>query len=496
MRQEIFRMERVTYMEKEVIRLDNFNIQVYRGEIMGMLSVNVHGMSAFLKLLQTNLPLYDGYVYYGEEMVNSWKEAKRLHNRISIIGAESCLVENLTVLDNVFVLRQGFGQEIIRTRLLEQQLAPFLKDIQMDIPADTRIAELSVFERVVVELLRAVVLGHRLIVLNEMGNLMSYEELDKLHEILHHYAEQGYSFLYICPHFEEIAMVCDRSVKFSNGRIFKVTRKEEMEKETMRLYSETEEYDRMIRYRMEKRRKNEPEKKEVLRFDGICAEYVKNIRFSVYEGECLIIQAQDNDIFHEMKDLVSGNIKPESGEILIDGIKTRMDGNPKMAVIQELATKSMVFPELDYMNNLCISLSQRVPSIWRRRHIRNSIRQEYGPILGEVVFFSQVSQLSEKQKYQMIYTRILLQKPRIVFCIQPFHGADLSHRMFVWKMMEMLLNHGIAVVILSLNLSDALSLADRLLIIDRAGYEEEILKKDFSSVLGKVPWKHLYREEK
>lgn len=496
MRQEIFRMERVTYMENEVIRLDNFNMQVYRGEIMGMLSVNVHGMSAFLKLLQTNLPLYDGYVYYGGEMVNSWKEPKRPHNRISIIGAKSCLVENLTVLDNVFVLRQGFGQEIIRTGLLREQLAPFLEDIGMDIPVDTCIADLPVFERVVVELLRAVVLGYRLIVLNEMGTLMSYEELDKLHEIMQHYSSQGFSFLYICPHFEEITRVCDRSVTFSNGRICKVIRKEEMAQETIRLYSETGEYDRIIRYRMEKRRENETGKKEVLRLEKVCGKYMKDITFSSYEGECLVIQIQDNDVFHEMVNMVSGDTKQVSGNVLMDDMKVRFAGNQKVAVIQELATKSMVFPELDYMNNLCICLSQRVPSIWRKRHIRNSIRREYEPILGEGVFSMSVEELSEKQKYQMVYTRILLQKPHVVFCIQPFHGADLFHRMFVWKMLEMLLNHGICVIILSLNLSDALSLADRLLIIGRDGQEEEVLKKDFASVRERVPWKHLYREEK
>ena len=58
MRREIFRMERVTYKEAEVTRLEDFNLQIYEGEIMGMVPFNGYGMSDFLELLQTNIPIF------------------------------------------------------------------------------------------------------------------------------------------------------------------------------------------------------------------------------------------------------------------------------------------------------------------------------------------------------------------------------------------------------------------------------------------------------
>ena len=94
-------MERVTYKEAEVIRLEDFNLQIYEGEIMGMVPFNGYGMTEFLELLQTNIPIYDGYIYYNGELVNSWKESSGTHNRISIIQAKSSLVESMTVADNV-----------------------------------------------------------------------------------------------------------------------------------------------------------------------------------------------------------------------------------------------------------------------------------------------------------------------------------------------------------------------------------------------------------
>lgn len=492
MRQEILRMERVTYKEKEMMMLEDFNLQIFQGEIMGLLPVSAYGLSSFLRLLQTNLPLYDGYIYYGGEQVNSWRGAKRSANRVSVIGAQSCLVEGLSVSDNIFVLRQGFHQEIIRGKLLEKQLAPFFEDIGMEIPANARVEELTVFERVVVELLRAVTMGHRLIVLNEIGTVISYGELEKLHGILRHYTKKGFTFLYICLHYEEITRVCGRTAMFSNGHIRKITRKEEQEEETVRLY--TAEYDRMVRSHLESRIKNAPEKKEILRLQGIYGKAMKNLSFSVYEGECLVIQTQENSIFHELKEMLTGNLHPEEGEMLLYGRRIGFSGNGRIAVIQELPTRSMIFPGLSYMENLCMSLSNRMPSIWRKRRIRSSIRREYAMALGEEVFYEPVENLSEMQKFRLVYTRVLLQKPKVVFCIQPFKGADLPHRMVVWELMEMLLEQKIAVVILSLNLADSLSLADRLLVLGEGGVDREILRKDFSSVPTVAPWLHLYRE--
>ena len=93
-----------------------------------------------------------------------------------------------------------------------------------------------------------------------------------------------------------------------------------------------------------------------------------------------------------------------------------------------------------------------------------------------------VEELSEKQKYQLVYTRVLLQKPEILFCIQPFCGADLAHRMFIWSMLEKFLDKGISVVILSLNLSDSLAMADRLLILGENGEKREIARENFHKI--------------
>ena len=221
MREETLRMERVTYREQGVTQLENFSMSIWAGEIMGLMPVNRHGISALIKLLRQNLPLHYGYVYYHEKQVNHWRYSDSSMNRISVIQNKSCLAEGLTVADNIFVLRPGFRKRLMQPKILRQQLLPFLEDIEMDIDADACIEELSPFERFVVELLKAVVAGNYLVVLDDLSSFLSDMELQKLHRILRHYADKGMAFLYIAPHYEEVKQICDRTAVMKDGLLIK-----------------------------------------------------------------------------------------------------------------------------------------------------------------------------------------------------------------------------------------------------------------------------------
>ena len=348
--------------------------------------------------------------------------------------------------------------------------------------AETKVERLTVFQRIIVELLRSVVAGNHLIVLEEIGALISDRELEQLHQILHHYAEKGFSFLYISPHFEEEKNFCDRVSFLTNGRIWKVIPKEMMKNQTWEIYDYNHynmEYNQMVRFHLEKREREGTERELYTVWRSFSEAINRNIEFPVYRGEYLAVQIHENKILQEM----------------IEKLQTDIIKDEKAAIIQESPTSSMIFHGLSYMDNLCMSLSRRMGNIWKNNSIRGSIRREYEDILGEEAFDMKVENLSEKQKYQLIYSRVMLQNPQIVYCIKPFKGADLAHRIHIWKLLEMLLDCGITVVDISLNLSDSLSLADRLLMIEHDGTVREIPRENFAFVPRNVPWGTFYRGE-
>lgn len=498
MREEVLRMERVTYREQGVTQLENFSMTVLAGEIMGLVPVNYYGLPALIKLLGQNMPLHYGYIYYHEKLINQWNDRAHGFNRISIIQNKSCLAEGLTVADNIFVLRAGFRKWLMQPDVLKKQLEPFLRDIGMDIPADAYVGTLSLFERFVVELLKAVVAGNRLIVLNGISNFISDAELRKIHEILKHYARKGISFLYIASHFEETRQICDRTALMMNGQIIKCFLPSERDFENQFLGC-TEQFEQKVREWKERDDQTLSGREgcppAVFQAVDLCCGEGGALNFSVARGECLVLQDLDNCIIQDFVKVLSGEKRAAGGSFFINGSKPDRHMERRLAVVQELAAQAMLFPNMSYLDNLCFTLDKRFPDVWRRKRIKRSIRQEYAQSLGKEVFDLPVDRLSERQKYELVYTRILLQNPEVVFCIQPFKGAEVSVRIRIWELLEQLLNKGIAVVILAVNLADALALADRLIRLHRDKRAEEYQKEDFARLPVTTPWLYLYQQQ-
>lgn len=492
MRREVLRMERVCCLEQDVIQLEDFNLSIFSGEIMGLLPLNNHGLTALLKLLQCNTPLRYGYVYYREEQVNTWRTVKHRYNRIGLIQSESCLVEDLTVADNIFVLRQGFQPWLVRPSILRKQLLPFLESIDIFISADSYVGDLTPFERVVVAVLKSVVAGYRLIVLRDISANLSETELGKIHRLLNHYSEQGFSFLYVDFHFEELCQVCHKVALMSNGRIIKILKSGADTPEALGHYTKV--YSGKVRPQITKSGSADKACAPVFEMEHVKGDCIRDLNFQVAAGECVVLQDVDHQIFGELLSIISGEAKPKCGVIRLAGKPVLPCPSAEIAVIQELPTKTMLFEEMSFLDNLCFMLDHRLPEVWRNSGVREGIRREYTPLLGDEVFDRRVDMLNEMQKYELVYYRVAIQRPKVAFCIQPFRRADMELRMHIWEQLKMLLDQGIAVVILAVTLADSLSLADRLIRIKKGINRETYERSNFHTMSISAPWLKLYQD--
>ncbi len=483
MRREVLRMERVSLLERGVIQLHGFTLNIFEGEVVGLLPVNNHGLTALLQLLQHNTPLRSGYIYYKEKPINTWRSSKQRQNRIGLIQSESSLVEGLSVADNIFVLRPGAKAWLIRSSTQYKQLMPFLEQVGIYISADTYVSELSPFEKVVVDVLKSVMAGCKLIVLREIRTSVGDEDLRKIHSLLRYYTDQGISFLYIDSHYEELRRICCRVALMSNGGIIKTLKSNAAILEPFDMISKPTLFGGELALSGDAMRSTSPERnahfvhskkndiagqasrahdeRGVFEAKNVTGSFVYNVSFTAAPGKCVVLQGESDQMLNELLQIFSG--QPASGELLLCGKKASLKSNRDIAIIQELPTHTMLFNELSYMDNLCFSLDHRLPEIWRSMQLREGIRREYASTLGADVFDSRVDKLSEVQKYRLVYTRVVLQKPKVAFVVKPFRRTDVELRVHIWALLKMLLDKNISVVILTINLADCVSLADNLI---------------------------------
>lgn len=490
MREEVLRLDRVTCLDQGAAALNHLSLSVFAGEIMGLLPINSTGLPALLRLLCHNTPLHYGYVYYRERLVNHWEQAHVHPNRISVIENRSGLADDLTVADNVFVLRPGFKKQVIRRGMLRSQLAPFLLEIGVSISADAYARDLTTFERFVVELVKAVVAGNRLIILLDAGTFVSEAELHHLHTILRHYAAQGISFLYVSQHFEETRQVCRRAAVMVNGRIAKVLTTADTSPQAFHCFG-VETYESLVT--TQRAGRPAANRRPVFAFDDIQYGAIDALSLSIDEGECIVLQDLDNLILDDLSALLTGQATPRRGGILVGGRPLNRRTLRDIALIQKFAPATMLFPDLSYLDNLCFMMDHRLPKVWINRRCKAGIAREHLRQFGGDVFDTPIEALSPLEKYDLIYARAMLQRPRVVFCVQPFMQGDVAQRMHIWKLLETLLEKKIAVVILAVNLADTLSLADRLVQVQDGKVLATCLRQDFGALPENTPWHHLWQ---
>ena len=496
MRQEVLRLERVAYRVNGSNILDNFSFHIAQGEIMGLQPLDNDGVDELLDIIRNNPPLYFGYVYFMENCVNSWRSVHRIKNRVTVIGSESSLVKGMDVVTNIFVLRPGFRQELIRHGLLSSQLMPFLEDIGVNIDPSAPVDRLSAFERMVVEILRAVVAGHHLIILREIGTVVSESDLERLHAIMRHYAARGFAFLYISPHYEEIRQVCTRMALMQGAAIQTIRNGRDIHQPISVMYYK-DYYDHVT-----KRLRDRPQadhREPLLEARDLSGEYLDHFSFSLYKGECLLIQNLDMAIHQELTAILSGDALGRGAALWLGSKPIRGFRSREIAYVREDPAQTMILEDMSALDNICIALDGRVPSLWRRQGVRRAIREEYVRLFRDDVIDRRVENLTQTERIRLVYCRILFQRPRVVFLAQPYRSADVRLRFQITELQEMLLSHGISIVILAVNIADGLTLADRLVRVGlKNGRMEarEYSRQDFASLPLNIPWVDVFSDIK
>lgn len=479
MREEVLRMENVTCKYNGISFLDNMNLNIFRGEIMGLIPINSQGKSWLFQLLCQNYPIDYGRIYISNELVNYYEHSANKMNRVYIIEKKSKLILDLSVSDNIFVLKRGFKKYFINRKVLNKQVKLFLKEMQVQINPDELVMNLTPYEQCIVELLKAIISGSKLIVISDISNILSVVDLSKLSELIKFYSKEGFTFLYVGNHHEEVFRICNRVALMKDGSIIRVLDEKELTDEVIKAYT--------ISFEDAKPSATRYIGQGIMKFENVSTNYLKNISFTIEKGECVVFFDTNNTIYSDLLQLMNGELLPKQGNILWNQKKftEKMAKNALengIAVIVENATENMLFENLSYVENLYFLIDRKLKSVKNKSKVLKSIINEYENIVGKEIYEANISKLALTSLYNLVYYRIHLYKPKVVFCLQPFSGADMYLRKHIADLIRELKRKGIAVIILAVSISDTLTIADRFLVIENGSIVKEFSKEEFPSI--------------
>jgi ribose transport system ATP-binding protein len=418
---------------------------------MGLVCRNPYGLDALLRLIQTNEPIYYGHVWFNETLTNSYRHSSMRPNKAAVIEARSKLLPNLSLADNIFVMRPGFRMRLIPEKRLERQVSMLMSDVEVSIPVSAAISQMSVYDRCVVELLRAKVAGAQLIVLLDLGNMIRSEYLERFHALVRRFAREGLSFLYICNRQIEAQVISDRIAIMENGRIQRVLMRMQWSR------AQNDQKDEVQSGASPDTAAEANGAASVLELRGVTTEHLRGLTLTVRAGECVILRNMSRRANASLQGLLEGRAEPLGGSILLDGKKLSEYDKllpARIPIIAENPVESMLFKNLSYPDNLCFLMEKKLPPWRSANRIRKKAVREYKDILGETLFAEDISALSPYELYNLVYYRVALVKPRAVLIIKPFAEADEELRAHAASLIRMLQANGIGVLVTTLSGSD------------------------------------------
>ena len=173
MKKEILRMEHVSTQDSALSNLDDFNMNLFQGETAAIVKLNDVGVDKLMEILCYNRPISSGRIYIGEQLVNRHDYSNFTRNRISIVDRNSKLISDLSVIDNIFLSPAKSTRFMIRKK---QQLREFLwlcNEYGLSSVLDADSKEITIFQRCVIEILRAVVAEAKLIIISQLEEVLS-----------------------------------------------------------------------------------------------------------------------------------------------------------------------------------------------------------------------------------------------------------------------------------------------------------------------------------
>lgn len=479
MKEEILRFEHVTLQDGQETVLDNLNFYILKGEIMALIALRDKGKREFLLLMSQNLSIDYGKIYYDGKQVNSYTHSDQTMNKVSLIQEKSGLIDSLSIADNIFVMRKGFKKYMIKERTLEAQVIRFMEELGVSMNFARKVSSISQRERVVIEIAKAILSGHRLIIMDNISNFVNQSQLAAVFKLIRELKKRGISFLYVCNHHEEGFRIADRGLLFMDGRIHKVLETDELTDRNIKPYIipfPTSHFNRIFE-----------EGDYILGLHHVRCGHMRDLSFSLKRGECLTVIDMDNKIPVELTALLTGQTEVEEGCLEFDGnlygkIEAREFIDRGLVVIPPEPVERYLFYEMSYMENLTFLLDRKIGKNCIKNAYIKSIRREYEPLVGTCINVGDIRTLDKKELYSLVYYRIRLYHPKLVVLIQPVAHGDMYCRKHILDLIQSFRDMGISILILTNSVSDNLTVSDRLLIIKKGEVMAEYHENQFDQI--------------
>ena len=453
--------------------LQNVDFQLRAGEIHALLGENGAGKSTLIKVLGGIYHPEEGKILIdGREVAITGVNSAR-DNGISIIHQELVLVPHMTVAENIFLGREALGKFGVNYTKMSADAQKMLDRFDLGIDSDAQIADLSIAQQQMVEIVKAISFNCRILVMDEPTSSISDREVAALFEIMRSLAAQGVGIIYISHKMSELAEVCDRVTVLRDGcyvgtRDVASTPKDELI--AMMVGRELDQY-----YVRDHVKSDEVVLRCVDIKDGKKGRRarVKGVSFEVHRGEIVGFAGLVGAGRSETMQCVFGLTRAKTGETYIDGkkvdIRTAVDAmkNGIAMVPENRKLQGLYHVQSVRFNSTIEVLEQFMHNLVVNARREEEITQEFIDKMRTKTPSQEqtIANLSGGNQQKVMIGRWLATNPKILILDEPTRGVDVGAKAEIYEIMNNLTKQGVSIIMISSELPEIINMSDRVYVM-------------------------------
>ena len=458
-----------------IIANDDITLQLRKGEIHALLGENGAGKSTLMKILSGVYTRDEGTMEIFGKSYDDLTPKQAQEAGVAIIHQELNMCRHLTVTENMFLGREVKGGLSLNNAKMRKEAKRVLDDLRIDISPDQIVGDLPVSKQQMVEIAKALSIDARILIMDEPTSSLTAKEIDDLFRIIRKLRDEGRGIVYISHRLEELSHIVDRVTIMRDGQYITDGNFKDMDMD----YIIKNMVGREIK---EKFPRVECRKgKKIFEVKNLNAgKMVRDINFSLYEGEIVGFAGLMGAGRTETTRAIFGVDPKDSGEFYVDGKKIEVN-----CPMDAIRNGVVLAPEDRKKDGLCTKLSIRqnlaLPNldlVCNKMGVINSGKED--ALCEKAVKDLQIKtpnveidsgNLSGGNQQKAIIAREIDKNPELLIAVQPTRGLDVGAIEHVHKQLVQARDAGKGVLLISLELDEVMNVSDRILVM----YEGEIV---------------------
>lgn len=464
--------------------LNHVSFDLREGEIHALCGENGAGKSTLMKILSGNYTHEEGEIYIGnqKENIRNTTDAERLG--IAIVYQELSLSPTVSIAENIYMGREPCKFKMIDKKKMRADAQRFLDIVKLKLNPDTLVGLLSVAQMQLVQIAKALSLNARILVMDEPCSSLGEEDSENLFQILEELKGQGIGIIYIDHRMDNIFRICDRVTILRDGSTIATN--------DIEMVSRDELIQMMVGRPISSifPKTAVPLPDCVLEVERLSNDKLQNVGFTLHKGEILglggLVGAGRSEIMRAVFgiDKRSRNtiIRLDERDVKIrrpaQAIRAGIGYVPEDRKLEGLFLfRNVIFNTvIVFLKKYCRMsfVSDKKIKAATEKCVEN-LHIKAGNLSGFV------NHLSGGNQQKVVLSKwLLMDDMKVLMLDEPTRGIDVGAKYEIYKLIDQLANDGVAVLIITSELSELIGICDRIAVVNNGKISKILNRDEFS----------------